>query len=129
MEEEKITLDEQVTTLSKDEVLERSRKENAKRDDERERKLILKGDMIALEVGWLVSFILLLIDRVALNKYNPELAIAFIVTTTVDLILAGKFGRKHKKLYLTLGIIGAIITTIFVVLWILSLCGVEIGVK
>ena len=128
MEEDKKTVVEQTEqSLSKEEILERSRKENAKKDDEREQKLIRKGDVVALEVGWLVSAILLLLDRIVLHKYNPELVIAFCITTVVDLILAGKFSTRYKKIYLSLGIIGAIITVTMVVLWILQLCGVTSG--
>ena len=128
MEKEKITIEEQSEhVLSKEEVLELSRKENAKKDDEREEKLVNKGDFIALALGWIVSFILLLVDRIALGKYNPELVIAFCLTTSVDLILAGKFSTKKRKLYLPLGIIVAVATVLMVVLWILSLCGVANG--
>ena len=105
--------------------MERSRRENAKKDDEREQKLVQKGNNIALVVGWVVAVIAWIFNVAILNRNSPELIVLISLTTGISLVWAGKVSRKNKKLFLIIGILDLIAFVANLVLWILILCGVK----
>ena len=126
MDEEKITISEQSEqSLSKQEILERSRKENAKTDDEREQKLVQKGNRIALIIGWGAAVIAWIFNITVLHRNSPELITIIALTAGINLIWTAKVSRKNRKICLIIGIFNLIGFVANLVLWILMLVGVK----
>ena len=126
MEEEKITVDEQKEqSLTREEILERSRKENSKTDDEREQELVQKGNRIALIIGWGATVIAWIFNMTVLHRNSPELIAIIALTAGINLIWTAKVSRKNRKICLIIGIFNLIGFVANLVLWILMLFGVK----
>ena len=126
MEEERITIDEQTEhSLTREEILERSRKENSKTDDEREQELVQKGNRIALIIGWGATVIAWIFNMTVLHRNSPELIAIIALTAGINLIWTAKVSRKNRKIYLIIGIFDLIGFVANLVLWILMLFGVK----
>ena len=122
MEEEKITTNEQVEQpLSREEILERSRKENAKTGDERERKLLNNGLFVMLMAGAAVLLLVYLVNLICFERDGWEIVAIFFVMGGVSSIWQGIYGKKYKKVFLSVGIMQLIVSIAFLVLWILPL--------
>lgn len=122
MEEKKLPTDEQVEQhLSKEEILERSRKENAKAGDEREQKLLNNGLFVMLMVGAAVLLLVYLVNLICFKIDGWEIIAIFFVMGGVSSIWQGIFGKKLKKAFLVVGIMQLTASIAFLVLWILPL--------
>ncbi len=113
---------EEDKNLSKEEVLDRSRKEN-KNGDERELQYLYKGAYIATAVGFLlygiISIVLAILDR---ESYEMNVVIFAIIGTMYTIF--GVKTTKRKKLFLAAGIVSLTAFVITLVCWILELCSV-----
>lgn len=122
MEEEKITDNEQtVETLSKEEILERSRKENAKVGDEREQKLLNYGIYAMLFTGAAVLLAVYMVNAIILKRNSNELISIFFAMGGVNFVWQGIFGKKWKKVFLSVGIGELIVSVACLVMWVLTL--------
>ena len=120
MEEDRAVVDERDRALTKEEILEQSRKENA-RGDEREQEILKKGINIALMAGLVVLFIVYLVNAVVLERNSYELVAIVFVINGINSIWQGVFGKRLKRAFLAIGIIELAISVAFIVLWILTL--------
>lgn len=112
-------------TLSKDAILEASRKEN-KNGDERERQGMLSANSLAMSVGLFVIAIVLLVSLFVKGKLPCEvLMIQSAITTTQSIVNAVKNSR-YKALYIVSSVTVGLCCIAFAVLWILELCGVAL---
>ena len=122
MEEEKFTPAEQSDKpLSKEEILERSRKENDKAGDERERKLISYGIVIMLGVGLLFVLIIYFVNVFYLNKRGQEFLAIFFIMSSINFIWQGIFRKKLRVLNLIAGILLAVAGIVNFIMWIVTL--------
>ena len=126
MDEEKITIDEKKEqSLTREEILQRSRKENAKQVDERESKLLDKGSFVACIVGLAFLVTAFFVNYFVYHIRCHEIIAAIMCIFGIDRVWQSKYSRKNKKANLALGIIALILTTYYLVMWILTLCGVD----
>ena len=123
MEEEKVVAIEQDKELSKEDVLERSRKENNRAGDERQRQLRDKGLYIAAMIGLTFLVVIYVVNFFVYKINSSELCAVIFSVEGVNEILGYKFGNKKRKLHLVLGIISLLCGVAMLVLWILRLCG------
>lgn len=121
MQEEKTTVVEQ--SLTRDEILERSRKENAKDGDEREQKLLQKGIGISTIVGLVALFTIYLVNVIVLKKNSYELVGLIMLMNGVNYIWQSIYSKKRRKVFLPIGIAYLIVSVAYMVLWVLTLCG------
>lgn len=123
MEDETIMPDEQpVTALSREEILERSRKENARLGDERERKLLKQGVGIAAVAGLVIIFIIFIVNAFVLQKYSYELMGTVFVMNGINYIWQGRFGQGRKKIViLSCGVVQLLCGIAFLVMWVITL--------
>ena len=126
MEEEKIIVNEQVEkTLSKDEILERSRSENTKKGDERNQQLHGKGLHIATMIGLTFLVVIYIVNTLVYKVQPTELAAVIFSVEGANEVLVYKFGANKKKIHLAIGIVMLLCGVAMLVLWILRLCGVK----
>lgn len=123
MEEEKFTSEDQSEqSLSKEEILEMSRKENS-RGDERDTNALLKAGYIAMVVGGLISIVLYLLYGFLLHETRYELFFVYAAMWAVFMWVQFYYTRKKSRL------IGAIAFTVsdicFIIILILQFAGIE----
>ncbi len=113
---------EKETSLSKEEILDRSRKEN-KNGDERENEYLYKGAYIATAVGFIlygiISIVLAVFDKVS---YEMNI-VTFAIIGTMYTVFGFKT-TKRKPLFLAAGFICLTASVAMLICWILQLCGV-----
>ena len=123
-EAEQTATEEENKPLSREEILAASRKEN-KYGDEMSMRWRERAGTLAFSAGLLLSGIVMLVT-VLVKNYLPY-EVYFIICgmqAVQGLIIGIKCTGKIKKVYLTLGIMFAVFTAIFLTIWILQLCGV-----
>lgn len=109
--------------LTREEILEISRKEN-KQGDEREQNLYGKGMRIAYSIGVILIGIISIVNAIVIEKTPIELWMVYMGMTAVCLLYYGIKVGKNRPLFLACGIVCCIACVFFTVLWILGLCGV-----
>lgn len=112
------------THLTKEEILERSRTENEKSGDERERKLMNYGIIVMLCVGVILIFIVYSINLFFLNRASYELLAISFIMGGISFIWQGIVRRKMKVAYLTLGILDVAVWGVVFLYWCLNSAGV-----
>ena len=117
-------MEEEKRELSREEILERSRREN--RDgDERERQ----GTERVTGVAYIAALLLLFAVQIVCIFFGRVQYEAYIVLSGMQgayLTARGICTSKFKKLFLGIGIFMDVCCIAFVVFWILFLCGVEL---
>lgn len=112
-------------TLSKEDILAASRKEN-KNGDERERQGMLTAQSLAMSVGLLVVAIVMLVSTFVKGKIPFEIMMIYTsILTTQSIVNAVKMS-KLRVLYIFSGVtigLGFIASALF---WIVELCGVAL---
>lgn len=123
-EAEQTATEEENTPLSREDILEASRKEN-KNGDERDNKIYLRGMQLAYSIGVVLISIVILTYSILDDKIIPkELMMVYMgMTTTWTLYYAVKSG-KRRPLFISCGVVCAVAFVFFTVYWILELCGV-----
>ncbi len=113
---------EERTTLSKEEILAKSRKEN-ENGDEREQQALYRAGYAATSIGFFLYGIISVV-LAALGRHSYEMNIVvFAIIGTMYTIL-GLNNAKHKRVFLTSGIVCILSSVTTLVCWILELCGV-----
>lgn len=124
LQEKQTATEEGNTPLSREEILAASRKEN-KYGDEMSMQWREKAGTLAFSTGLLLSGIVMLVT-VLVKNYLPN-EVYFIICgmqAVQGLTIGIKCTGKLKKVYLTQGILFAVLTALFLTFWILQLCGV-----
>ena len=111
---------EEETPLTKEEILERSRKEN-QNGDEREQKLLSRGVAAMCVAGAIVLMIIYCVNLLYLERNCYEFMSLIFVMNGVNLIWQGKYGKKMKKAFLVIGIATLILGIGLLIGWILTL--------
>lgn len=112
-------------TLSKEEILAASRKEN-KNGDERERQGMLTAQSLAMSVGLLVIAIVMLVSLFVKGKPPCDvLMIQTAIITTQSIVNAVKMSRL-RVFYIVSSVLLGLCSIAFTVFWILELCGVAL---
>lgn len=122
MDEEK--LDDVEQTLSKEEILERSRNENKKNGDEREREKM----KYAPYAGWLAGIVaIFIVEMVCLAKGQPVNHLLAIMTTMLaaQTIYQAVVAKRFKIVFCITAAIIAIGAVMIFVVWGLELAGID----
>lgn len=113
---------EEQTTLTKEEILARSRKENS-HGDERSERATLRAGYIAMVAGGLICTVLYLLYFLLLNEVHPEL---FLVYTAMWTVFAWiEFYHLRRKIWLICAIAFTVAVIGFLILIILKFAGIE----
>ena len=113
---------EQEHAFTKDEILERSRKENS-HGDERSERATLRAGYIAMVAGGLFCTVLYLLYFLLLNEVHPEL---FLVYTAMWAVFAWiEFYHLRRKIWLICAIAFTVAVIGFLILIILKFAGIE----
>ena len=122
MEEEIIVVeDDGDKALSKEDILERSRKENEKAGDEREQQLRQYGIAIGSIVGMVLLLVVYIVDAVVLDKNSFELIGIMLAINGFNLLWQGIYGKKFKVMFMIVGIMNFAMSIAFFVMWIIDL--------
>lgn len=112
-------------TLSKEDILAASRKEN-KNGDERERQGMLSANSLAMSTGLLIGGIVMLVSVIVTGKLPIEIWLVIGGMEAVQFIGNAVKMSKQRVLYIVLSVLMCLCFISFVVLWILELCGVAL---
>lgn len=112
---------EEETPLTKEEILERFRRENDRAGDEREKKLLSKGVAVMNVAGAIVLLIIYFVNLIYLKRNCYEFMSLIFVMNGVNYIWQGKFGKNMKKMFLVLGITLLILGVCLLIGWIVTL--------
>ena len=112
-------------TLSKEEILAKSREEN-KSGDEREKQQYAIANSLGFSVGLMLAGIVVLISVICTDRLPVEVMFVVTAMQSVQALLIGVKVRRQRKLYLTVGIVECVLSVVFLILWILELCGVAL---
>ncbi len=118
-----VTEETESVQYSREEILAVSREEN-KNGDERERQYYGKANSLAFSVGLLIAGIVLLVEVNLDRRFPAEILLLTCAMQAVQSFVVAFGNRKFRKLYLTVGIVEAVLSVVFLVLWILQLCGI-----
>lgn len=116
-------IEEVKTSPTRDEILAISREEN-KNGDEMEKDTYKIAIQIAYSLGLLLIGIIMLVSSILNRGLPTELMIVYMGMTGTSGLFCGIRITKNKKLFLTSGVLCLIACVLFIVLWILELCGV-----
>ena len=112
-------------TLSKEDILAASRKEN-KNGDERERQGMLTANSLAMSISLLVVAIVLIVSMFVKGEIPFEIMMIYTsILTTQSIVNAVKMS-KLRVLYIFSGVTIGLGFIAFTVFWILELCGVAL---
>lgn len=112
---------EEETPLTKEEILERFRRENDRAGDEREQKLLSRGVVAMCVAGAIVLMIIYCVNLLYLERNCYEFMSLIFVMNGVNFIWQGKFGKKMKKAFLVIGIATLILGICLLIGWIVTL--------
>ena len=112
-------------TLSKEAILEASRKEN-KYGDERERQGVLTANSLAMSTGLLIGGIVMLVSVIVTGKLPIEIWLIIGGMESVQFIVNAVKMSKQRAMYIVLSVCMGVCFIAFTVLWILQLCGVAL---
>ncbi|MBP5618233.1 MAG: hypothetical protein J6X61_03685 [Clostridia bacterium] len=107
--------------MNKDEILERSRREN-KNMDERERDALARAGRVASGVGGLVCGVILILEAIFAGQISYAIWAVYLSITGTTLLY--KFLRLRRKHELIFGLIELALAAVFLVFYILQLTGV-----
>ncbi|MGN1104398.1 MAG: DUF6442 family protein [Candidatus Coproplasma sp.] len=110
-------------TLSKEDILEASRKEN-KNGDERERQGMLSANSLAMSVGLFIGGIVMLVSALVNGKIPLEIWLIIGGMESVQFIGNAVKMSKQRVIYIVLSVLMCLCFISFLVFWILELCGV-----
>lgn len=108
---------------TREEILAMSRDEN-KNGDEREKQYYQKANSMAFGTALLVSVAILLVSVIRDGRIPCEIMLLYTASQAVNNLIISRGAVKTKKLYLVLGIAFAVLAVLFLVMWILQMCGV-----
>lgn len=114
---------EEVACPSREQILEGSRKEN-KRGDEREQQTYNKALVLGYAVGMIFLAIVMLVTVFVEDRVPTELYMCYSSVYATSGLYYGIKASKRRGFFLACGILGVITCIIFIVFWILQLCGV-----
>ncbi|MGN0807380.1 MAG: DUF6442 family protein [Candidatus Coproplasma sp.] len=112
-------------TLSKEDILAASRKEN-RNGDERERQGMLTANSLAMSTGLLIGGIVMLVSVIVTGKLPLEVWLVIGGMESVQFIVNAVKMSKQRVLYIVLSVLMCLCFISFVILWILELCGVAL---
>lgn len=114
---------EEPAPLSREQILEASRKEN-KNGDERERQSYIKANSFAFSIGLFFAGIIILVSSLVEGKFPVNVLLITTAMQAAQAFIVARGVRKIKKFYLSQCILFSVLTVCFLVLWILQLCGI-----
>jgi len=124
MHSETETVEEKETNpLTKEEILEMSRKEN-ENGDEMEKQQYKTANAIGFVAGLIAASVIIIVNAVCSEKVPHEILMVIASMQAAQTIYTGVKVRRQRKIYLTIGILEIIGAVFFLVAWILELCGV-----
>lgn len=107
---------------TREDILAASRNEN-KNGDEREKQIYKNAIQIAYSIGFILTCVIMLVSSV-MGKLSAELMIVYTgMSGTMGLYCGIKF-TKRKPLFLACGAVCLFACAVFIVYWILQLCGI-----
>lgn len=118
-------VEEKTTALTKEEILAKSREEN-KSGDEREKQQYSIANSLGFSIGLMLAGIVVIISVICTDRLPVEVMFVVAAMQSVQAILIGVKVRRQRKLYLTVGIVECVMSVVFLILWILELCGVAL---
>lgn len=121
-EEEKIVTEEN-TQPTREEILATARKENNK-GDEMEGQWYAKAGTLAFCCGLVLAGIILIVSVFVEDKLRCDILLIVSAMQAVQQIIVGLHNRKLRKVSLITGTVEGICAVIFLVMWILQLCGI-----
>ena len=107
--------------MNKDEILERSRREN-KNMDERERDALAHAGRTASAVGGMLCAVLVVLEAILAERMNLAIWAVYLSVTGTTLLV--KFLRLRRKHELIFGVIQLALAAVFAVAYVLQLAGV-----
>ena len=120
-----VTEEDTNATLSKEDILEASRKEN-KNGDERERQGVLTANSLAMSTGLFIGGIVMIISVLVTGKIPIEIWLIIGGMESVQFIVNAVKMSKLRVLNIVLSVLMCLCFIAFTVLWILELCGVAL---
>lgn len=117
-------VEEKTNALTKEEILAKSREEN-KNGDEREKQQNSIANSLGFSVGLMLAGIVVIISVICTERLPVEVMFVVTAMQSVQAILIGVKVRQ-RKLDLTIGIVEGVLSAVFLILWILELCGVAL---
>ena len=118
-------VEEKTNALTKEEILAKSREEN-KSGDEREKQQYAIANSLGFSVGLMLAGIVVLISVICTDRLPVEVMFVVTAMQSVQALLIGVKVRRQRKLYLSVGIVECVLSVVFLILWILELCGVAL---
>ncbi|MDE6850526.1 MAG: hypothetical protein K2J54_04285 [Clostridia bacterium] len=115
--------EEEVSQPSREEILATAREEN-KDGDEREKQFFVKANSLAVSIGLVFAGLIILVSSLVEKRVPVEVMLIAMAMQSVQAFIAARGVRKTRKLYLAVGIVEAALAVLFLVIWILQLCGV-----
>ena len=113
---------EEQAILTKEEILERSRKENSRGDERTDRAALIAG-YFAMMVGGLISVVLHLLYTLLLNEAHPELFFVYSVMWSVFAWI--EFHHLRRKIWLICAIAFTVAAIGCLILVILKFAGID----
>ncbi|MBQ9374941.1 MAG: hypothetical protein IJU04_01195 [Ruminococcus sp.] len=109
--------------MTRDEILEKSRKEN-KGNDEREAAALAKAGQIAAFAGGMMCFVILLLEGI-LSQFTGRVVFAIwaVYMTITGTTLLTKYFKLKKKHELVFGLIELLLAVWLLVMYIIDLVG------
>ncbi|MCM1438884.1 MAG: DUF6442 family protein [Roseburia sp.] len=117
--------EEEKQTLSREEILAISRKEN-KNGDERDACITQRAMQFAFAAGLLVVGIVQIVLAALDRQVSLELYMVYTAMVTTQGLYCAIKMTKHKGLFIACGVMGGLTFVSFTVMWILQLCGVAL---
>ncbi|MDE7257433.1 MAG: hypothetical protein K2N50_05715 [Clostridia bacterium] len=115
--------EEEVAQPTREEILATAREEN-KDGDEREKQFFVKANSLAVSIGLVFAGLIILVSSLVEKRVPVEVMLIAMAMQSVQAFIAARGVRKTRKLYFAVGIVEAVLAVLFLVIWILQLCGV-----
>ena len=109
--------------LNKEQILAKSREEN-KHGDERERQQYSVANSLGFAIGLMLAGIVVLVTVVCTGRLPVEVMFLVTAMQAAQSLVIGINVRRQRKLYLMVGVIESAMSLVFLIFWILELCGV-----
>ena len=115
--------EEEAAQPTREEILATAREEN-KDGDEREKQFFVKANSLAVSIGLVFAGLIILVSSLVEKRVPVEVMLIAMAMQSVQAFIAARGVRKTRKLYFAVGIVEAVLAVLFLVIWILQLCGV-----
>lgn len=109
--------------MDKNEILEKSRKENDHKPDERELFVNGKASAVGTSVGILLCALVILLEALLTENYVATPAAWTVYWGIFAAIHTYKFAKLKQKHELVWGILGCVLSVLFLVFYMLKLTG------